>query len=484
MSDDRHEPGEDTAAAPAGSDQTPAGSAPAEAEAGPPRGRGRDRQALKRKRRQVELPDVPEQRLRHRLRALFLRLEQDSTDVRGKLGVYAARVATQVVRQWARDRCFEKAASLAFQTVLSVVPLLALALVVLRWSGSIDAESSFVNYLSRELIPVSREVIAEKLSAWSANVSLQSLGLVGLLVTLLFAFFIVNSMENTINAIWRAERRRSLAQKFVVFYASVTIGPFLLGSSLYYATKYGLTEGHSGQLFSAITSYGAMFLANMFLPAVPVRVAPAALGALVTLALFEAARYAFQVYVTEFAFASYAGIYGALGLVPLWLVWVYYTWLMFLLGVEVAHVVQNISSLQRRDRRRPMSLENELLQRVNGVVAARIMLAIAGAYMRGDKVVPRRTLEEMFDLSPEVLGRIAERLKKSDLVIEVDGEMRGYVPARPPNEITLGQILAPFRGDDFARASQNPRTPLDRILADIERETRQRTEEIYLDQLV
>jgi membrane protein len=472
-------------AGPAQDDQPVAG----EARASDPAGRPGRRDALRRQRQHVSLPAVSENkgRLRRRAGELVRNMEQRarvSQRRRDRAGVYAFLVARQVGRRWLRDRCFEKAAALAFHTVLSLVPLLAMAVVVLRWSGSMNAESLFVDFVSRELIPVSREVIAENLTTWSDNINLETLGIGGLIAALLFSFMMVNTMEDTVNIIWRSEKRRSMAQKFVVFYASATIGPFLVGTSLFQAAKYGLTEGHSGLLLSVLTSYGALFLANFFLPANKVKVSSAALGALISMLLFELARFGFQLYVTNFAFASYSGIYGTLAVLPLLFVWIFYTWLTFLFGVEVAHVAQNFNLLQVRDRRRPLSLENELLQRVNGVVAARVMLAVSSAYIHGDKVMPRRALEDMFDLSHDVLSRIAERLKRHDLLIEVEGQQHGFLPGRPPSEISLGQVLAAFRGDDITATGEHPRSPLDRVLSDIERTVHERTDALSMADLV
>lgn len=397
------------------------------------------------------------------------------------------RLVVHVVRQWARDRCPQHAAMLAFQTSLSIAPMLAVAMAALRVSGNVDAESAFVQFIARELIPVSREAIAQQLATWSANTNLQSQGIIGLITTALLAFITVNSIERTINQVWRAEHRRSLAQKFMVFYATGTLGPLLIGTSLYQAAKFGLTDGWSGFFLSFATSFGALFLANYFLPALRVSIRAAAAGALVSALLFDTAKYAFNVFVTEYAFARYSGIYGAMAVVPLWLLWVYYSWLTFLLGVEVAHAVQNLRLLQRSDRRRALSLENEIIQRVNGMTAARIMLAICSAYAAGDKVLPRRTLQDMFDLSEEVLSRIVERLARGDLVIEVEGEQSGLLPARPPSEIALHDVLGAFRADDTLPAppvAAGGPSQLDRVLAEIESQTHQRTAGLYFDQLI
>ena len=397
---------------------------------------------------------------------------------------YAIALVRQLVHQWVRDRCPQQAASLAFQTVLSVVPLTAVAMAALRIWGDVGAESSLVAFLSEEFIPVSREVIATQLTDWSSNISMRSLGIMGLCTTVLLAFILVNNLEKTINAIWRSDKKRPLAQKFVVFYATVTLGPLLMGASLYEATRAGLTEGPGRFLIGVATSFGALFFANYFLPVKRARLRAAVVGALVSTFLLELAKYAFKVYVTNFAFGSMSGIYGALAVIPLWLLWVYYGWLVFLLGVEVAYATQNLGFLQRRDRRGPMSLENEIVRRVNGVLAARIMMAITGTYMSGQKVTSPTTLEEMFDLSGEVLDRITTRLEAHDLIIHVEGEFSGYLPARPPSEISLGHVLAAFRNDDVSHAAHNPRTRLDQILTEIDQDTRARTDDLYFDQLV
>lgn len=400
---------------------------------------------------------------------------------------YVMRVSSQVLRQWARDKCPQQAASLAFQTVLSVVPLLAVTLAMLRLTGSLGEQSAFVKFLSSELIPVSEDRISAQLLAWSENVTFESLGAVGLATTVVLAFIMANSLEKIASFIWRSERKRSLSQKFMVFYAAATVGPALLGMGLVQAAKFGLTEGAAGLLFSFLFTFVALFLANLLLPSCSVRVKPAVWGAAVATLLFEVSKFAFKYYSTEFALERYEGIYGAVAIAPLWLLWVYYTWLTMLLGFEVAHAAQNLHLLERVDRRQAMSLENEILRRVNGVTAARIMVAIASAYTRGDKVMTRRLLEMQFDLSDDALGRITSRLREHDLIIEVEGEMSGFLPARPLKEISLAEVMRAFRGDDVDVAMPElgaQKTPLDKVLTDIEADTLQRTAHLTLDQLV
>jgi membrane protein len=413
--------------------------------------------------------------IRARFEAAIDRLEERAAEGgrrRERALWYAVRLSAQLFRQWARDRCPQQAASLAFQTILSVVPALAVMLAAMRATGNIDAESSFIQFLSELYIPVDEKVIASQLSKWSENVTFESLGLVGLFTVVILAFIMFNSLEKIMNHIWRVERRRSLPQKFTVFYASATIGPAIIGVGHYNAARLGLTSGLVGAVLSFAVSYTALFLANFFIPAIKVRIKPALLGALVTTILFEAAKAGFSYYVSGYGFERYAGIYGAVAMVPLFLIWIYWSWLILLLGCEIAHAAQNIHLLERVDRRGRRSFENEILSRVTGPVAARLLAAVCEAYLNGEKTLSRNVVATRLDLDDDVLIRLIDRLVSADLLLVVEGRHSGLIPARPPSEITLREVLAIFRSEDTtSTAVGRGNTYLDEILRQIEGET-------------
>lgn len=426
--------------------------------------------------------------IRARVEAAIDRLEERAADggrKRERALWYTVRLSGQLVRQWARDRCPQQAASLAFQTILSLVPGLAVALAAMRATGNIDAESSFIQFLSELYIPVDADAIASQLSAWSENVTFESLGLVGLFTVVVLAFIMFNSLEKIMNHIWRVERRRRLPHKFVVFYATSTIGPALIGVGHYNAARLGLTSGLVGGVLSFAVSFTALFLANFFIPAIRVRIKPALLGALVTTILFESAKAAFGYYVSSYGFERYAGIYGAVATVPLFLVWIYWSWLILLLGAEVAHAAQNFHLLERVDRRGRLSFENEILSRVNGPVAARLMASVCGAYLRGEKTLSRNAVATQLDLDDDVLVRLIDRLVEADLLLVVEGTSSGLIPARPPSEITLREVLAVFRSEDTSSSAVGRgATFLDEILRKIEGETDRLAADLTMADLV
>jgi membrane protein len=399
--------------------------------------------------------------------------------------VYALRVTIQVVRQWARDRCPQQAASLAFQTVLSIAPLLALALALLRATGNLDAESTLVQFVAETYIPMSHDEIASTLLRWSENITFETLGIAGLILTLGVAFIMFNTLERIMNDIWRTERRRTLAHKLVVFYAVATVLPLVAGTVLIQAQSTGVMGGFTGWALGFGVGWFGAFACIYILPKTDVHLRSAAAGAVVSALLFEIAKALFKVYASEIAFSKYTGIYGAVAIAPILLIWIYYSWLVLLLGCEVAYAAQHLQLLERGERPARMSLERELIQRVNGMTAARVMVAIAEAYLAGKKVLSRRAIGDRFDLSDEAVDRIATRLKERDLILEVSGDHVGLMPAAPPMEIRLSDILAAFRGEDVLDTQPHPRdTRLDRVLRDIETDTAQRTRDLYLDQLI
>jgi membrane protein len=397
--------------------------------------------------------------------------------------LYVFRVLLQVGRQWARDRCPQKAAALAFQTALSLVPLVAVGLALLRAAGQFGAESALVEFIARQVLPVSREEISARLLEWSRHVSVKTAGTLGVSTVLVLAFLIAASVERIWNDIWRAEVRRPLWRRALVFYAMATLVPALIGVSLYHGARYGFTTGLAGALFAFAATTLGLVLAHKLVPVPHVRWASALCGAVISAILFELAKHGFKLYVANIAWNKYAGIYGAIGLLPLTLLWIYYTWLVVLFGAEVAFALQHLDHLERLDRR-TRSLEHHL-DRMNGEVAARVMCAIAAAQRHG-QTLDRDELGRRFDLPLDVIDRLLRRLIERGLLHRVDGRDPHYGLARPAAAITLHEILAAFRGSDvISRAVRaESKMPLDRTLTRLDEDLREKLDGVTLETLL
>ena len=380
---------------------------------------------------------------------------------RARAAIYLYRLSIRILAQWARDKCPQQAAALAFQTALSLVPVTAIAFSVLRAMGSLDAESHLSEFISQNVFP-QMEDIAAHISALSKNISVGALGGAGLFFTLITCYSLYSYVERIFNDIWRVGQRRALVGKFLTFYAMVTLLPTLAGFSLYWSGKLSAVGGVSQFVAPLLLQMVALVLMNKLLPRAQVNWSTAVVGALVTAFALEALKFAFVTYAKKVMLQSYAGVYGPLGLIPLVLVWMYVSWLLVLLGAEIAHALQNLRLLEAEDRRRRGE------EPINGLLAAQLLAAVAATHQMGGAGHPKDRLATDFGLTPDIVERIAERLKARGLIAEVQGDLNGYIPARPASTILLEEVLGAFRSTDVEIASGATSPTLQALIADLD----------------
>lgn len=250
-----------------------------------------------------------------------------------------------VSTRFREDRLGVTAGSLTFMTLIALVPLLTVTLAAF---SAFPMFSSFQGALERlllqNLVPdaISRPVLSA-LTQFAAKAS--RIGVVGLAALLGTALALIFTIDRTLNDIWRVRRARPFAQRLLVYWAALTLGPLLLGASLT-LTSYALSAsrglvgaipGGFGLLIDAVqflllvAGATAMF---RFVPHTDVRWAHAAAGGLFVAAGVEVAKQALGWYVA--VMPTFSSVYGAFAIVPILLLWVYLLWVVVLLGAVVA----------------------------------------------------------------------------------------------------------------------------------------------------
>ncbi len=369
---------------------------------------------------------------------------RDSENKRTRAGLYLWRLCVQLLRQWKKDQCPQTAAGLSYQTILSLVPILAVILAAFRATGAMGAESSLVDFLAREFILLSREEISAKLLEWSGKIDFETMGIAGIVSVMLIAFYTFNGLERSVNRIWRVEKRRSLRKRMATFYVTATLGPLLFGFSLYQASQFGLSEGLPGAALSALMAFCGLFLVNYILPATPVLVRAALIGAFVNTIAAELAKAGFSYYVTQVAMERYAGVYGTLAVIPICLIWIYWSWLMLLLGVEVTHAVQNYHILEKTHHGQVLSLADEFETRVNAMTAIDITVAIAQSQKRTNAGLSKFQIAQAFALSDDAVRVVLRRLVEAK-ILALPNTAKPVWSLQPlPEECTVLRIFDAF----------------------------------------
>ncbi len=354
-------------------------------------------------------------------------------------------------RFFVEDRCAGMAAILTLHTLLSAVPIIGTALLVV---GLMDETSGrrLLSDLFRSLVPEGARAMemAEAAMALAENVTIGNLGAWGFLVTLSIAFVLFQTLERTFNRVWRVTRARSVLVKFTMFYTLATLGPLLI----LYSLAHPLFPGINSFLgVPWLTSSLGLVALNRFLPYTPVHWRGAITGGLVSALLIEIAKLGFGLYATRFALATYEGLYGSLAVLPILLVWSYLSWMVVLLGAQIAYVVQHQRSIALLGYMNRYVLDRLAIQQPSGRTAARLMLALADHYARQDAGLSEDALAERFGLGLDVVQESLMRMERAGLLLQAEGQGQRWVPGRPLDQITVIEVVDLFDRDH----ARNPR---------------------------
>jgi membrane protein len=280
------------------------------------------------------------------------------------------RLLRHVWKHFQEDRCFEEAASLAYTSLLAMIPLLAVVFGIIsafpvfnEWSQSLQA------FIFDNFLPATGEQIVPYLNTFLDSIS--SLALTGTIMLIVTALMLMVRIEVAFNRIWRVDRNRTLVNRIVMYWAVLTLGPILIAAAMALSaqkilTVLGMQEGipqgfHQIGIFLLTWLIFALFFA--LVPNRKVRIKHALIGAFLSTVLFSIARVGFVAYVSN---ANYKVIYGALATFPIFLFWLYLVWTVILFGASLAASLTTFSDYRKYDTDWPRRWEFQLAYRLIG----------------------------------------------------------------------------------------------------------------------
>lgn len=253
----------------------------------------------------------------------------------------AGRFLHLLLRQFRRDHCHQATAALTYTSLLALVPLLAVGLVVfhkLPFFPAIqhEAQAFILQVFAPEIGP---ELVNTVVGFIEKAANLTGISGVILLIT---AMMTLNTIDLTLNHIWKVERGRRTAINLLVYFVVILIGPLLVGLSVVMTTYLvsltfvtDVIENRWLVWVPWLATFLAFTAVYRWVPNTHVSWKYAVSGGLVAAVLFEIAKRSFALYISWFP--TYETIYGAMAFVPLMLVWIYLSWLVILIGAETAH---------------------------------------------------------------------------------------------------------------------------------------------------
>jgi membrane protein len=371
------------------------------------------------------------------------------------------------------DKCFETAGALSFTTLFAIVPMLAAVIaIVSAFPAFAELRDSVTRFIFRSFVPAAGETVQGYLLQFADNAS--RLTAVGVIVLLVSVVMMMASIEDRFNRIWRVTARRKGSARLLLYWTALTLGPILVAaglgaSSWVYAqplwrgvASQGVAGFNLWSLAPFLISWLGLTVLYQVVPNCRVRWRDAVLGALVAAVLFEFARKGFALYVR--GVANYREVYGALAAIPIFLIWVYLSWVIVLLGAILAAALHAFEY-------RP---EAELLPRgCEFVGLLRVAQHFAEAQRTGAVLDEADlTARERF-LTADLLQRYLDDLQRARVIRQVDDG--GWVMARDPDSVAVGDL---FRAGEYrlpGDASAMQRAAID--LAPRAREVLRRAEE-------
>ncbi len=371
----------------------------------------------------------------------------------GRAALKPARVAYAVARDVAQGQLTLRAMSLVYTTLLSVVPLLAFAFSVLKGFG---VHRQIEPLLYEFLQPLGEQgvQITDQIIGFVENVRGGVLGGIGLAFLLFTVISMIQKIEDTFNYIWQVQRSRSLGRRFSDYLSVLLVGPVLMvtamgllatiNSSTIMQTiadvePFGMLLELVGRLAPMVIVVLVFAFVYAFIPNTRVKLSAAIAGAAIAGAAWTLGGSLFASSIS--GSTRYDAIYSSFAIALFALIWLYLSWLILLIGAQIAFYVQHPERQRLGREQAQVSIARA------EYLALGIMREVGRSFRRGEHLG--------FEGLAEALGQSARSLEDITAPLEQAGlltqtEEGRLLPGRDPTSISLESILSAVRGEDPA----------------------------------
>ena len=238
------------------------------------------------------------------------------------------------------------AGHLAYVTLLSIVPFLAVIFYMLSaFPMFAELNKIMENLIYNNFVPTAGDALKVHMMGFIENT--KKMSMMGIASLVVIALLLISTVDQTINRIWRCTNKRSKVQAFTIYWTILSLGPLIIGGS----------AALSSYLFSIVQTGGFLSIGQKILSIMPfifswltfsgvytlvpnqrVSFRFALIGGFIAALLFSFATDLFSLYITNFP--SQQIIYGALAVIPIMFVWIYFSWLIVLIGAEVTATLE------------------------------------------------------------------------------------------------------------------------------------------------
>jgi membrane protein len=379
------------------------------------------------------------------------------------------RILLLSIRGYDEDKCQLRASALTFYSLISIVPVAAMAFGIAKGFGFEKVlEAQLRNKLA------GHEAVLTKVIQFSHSLLENTRGGliagVGLVVLLWAVIKVLGQIEYSFNDIWGIKQKRTTGRMFGDYLSLMLICPVILilssGVTVFITTqvsliveKFTILGSFSSLIFFLLkllpyTLMGSLFtFLYMFMPNTKVRFSSGLVAGIITGTAFQVVQWAYITF--QIGVVQYNAIYGSFAALPLFLAWLQLSWLIVLYGAEISFAYQNVDTYE---------FEPDVLQasrRIQTLLSLFVTSYLIKNFIRGEKPMTAGEISSQLEIPIRFVNEIIFDLVKSNIVsvAEIEGETeRGYQPAIDINSLTIQYVIDAIekRGINAMHFTDNP----------------------------
>lgn len=388
------------------------------------------------------------QRLRDRL------WEREPANANERQLMHIGRYVMVLARDLMDGQLSMRAMSMVYTSLLSLVPLLALAFSLFKALGIHNALEPVLLQL---LAPLGEQGadLSRNIVAFVEKIQVGVLGSLGVGLLFYTVISMLQKIESSFNYVWRIEISRKLGQRFGEYLSVIIVGPVLVFSALGMTASvmnskvlaaigsiepFGVLIYLAGKLLPYLLIIGAFTFFYSFIPNTRVRFRAALAGGVLAGVLWQTGSVAFATFVA--GATNYNAIYSGFAIMIFLLIWLYLGWLILLIGCQLSYYVQH------PERLTPTRVAPHLSARLTELLGLQIMAAIGRRYLAGE---PGYTLDDLrrsqssHSGAPEHVDRVVEILQHNGLLVETVSEPQQLLPARDLGSLSVAELWQQIR---------------------------------------
>lgn len=368
------------------------------------------------------------------------------------------RVIYMTAYRFIKDRCMLSAGAMAYTTILSIAPLLAVAFSISKALGI--QNTSFIRDLLTRLT-AGRQAMVEQIVDYIDKTNVKTLGYVGVAFLFLTAISLIASIEESFNTIWRVRKGRSWWRKFTDYFSVLLICPIFVLMAV--SVTVSLQNDALLQRILAISAVNYLYIVLLkvlpfvmiwlaftflyaFIPNTKVRLSSAFIGGVVAGSLWQVAQWGYIEF--QVGAAKFNAIYGSFAQFPIFLVWMYISWTIVLIGAELSFAVQNWRSFLGQVRAEQVTPEER------DKVAVLMLLIQTKRFERGERPLDNDQLADVLGVPPMIVAEVARVLERGGFLLHLDcSEAEAYALSMPPEKIRIMDVI-----EVMSRRAMNERT--------------------------